>query len=534
MQAVSQGWKENQRQTVVGESFVEVACSVIDPEAQSTAMPSDNGHEAFSDPETIISEAGLEPHRYATLEPGLWRLNGTLDLLPDRAPYLRSGYVGTHLSGTDGAFAMENRPVVVLSFSDVVQSTISGLTITWASSYGEWATEFTVRAFRRAVQIASAAVSGNGSVKSVVALELSGYDRIEIEIEGWCKPGRRARISRVLLGVERVYDKADLVKCTHTMHVDPLSASLPKAEFTFEVSNLDGEYNPDNPEGAWKYLIERQEISVRYGYKVGDAVEWIQAGTFFMASWDTPQNGITATFTARDLLEFMTDLYSGATTGSLYDIALRALEQAQLPLDHDGSVRWVIDEALKEIAAPAGAVLSDKTLAEVLQLVANAACCVLHQSRAGKLYIEPYTAAVGDYLIDANNSYSNSEISLTKQLKAVDVNEGMAVIGVEALGETQPVNNPLVSKDRAVAVAKWTADYLKNRRLLSGPFRADPRLDPLDGIQVKSQFAPNAVVVTDVELTYNGAFRGSYGGRAIMSLLEHERWLCGELICGEV
>ena len=66
----------------------------------------------------------------------------------------------------------------------------------------------------------------------------------------------------------------------------------------------------------------------------------------------------------------------------------------------------------------------------------------------------------------------------------------------------------------AELVAKWTADYLRNRKLLSGDFRADPRLDALDRIINENQFSQTVVLVTDVEFTYNGAFRGSYEGRA--------------------
>ena len=75
------------------------------------------------------------------------------------------------------------------------------------------------------------------------------------------------------------------------------------------------------------------------------------------------------------------------------------------------------------------------------------------------------------------------------------------------------VDNPLVSVDRAAAVAQWVADYLKNRRIYTGTWRADPRLDALDRAKIENQFSESGVLVTQIEYTYNGAWRGSYEGR---------------------
>ena len=255
-------------------------------------------------------------------------------------------------------------------------------------------------------------------------------------------------------------------------------------------------------------------LARRYGYELNGTIEWIKAGTFFMSEWDTPQNGITATFTARDSIEFMSDSYTGPSSGSLYSIAEAAFLQANLPKTSTGGNRWIISASLKSINAPDDVDLSVYTIAETLQLVANASCCVFYQGRDGILHIEPLSEETTDYEINRFNSYENSEISLTKQLKGVDVNNGAAVLEVGTVGETQKVDNPLISSDRAAQVATWVAEYLKNRRTLSGNFRADPRLDVLDRVTNINQFATSTVLVTEVKYTYNGAFRGSYEGRS--------------------
>lgn len=511
MQTVSQEWKDAQEQTLVPESYVEVILNVGDPDAQADAQSASNGEEVFSEAESLVSETGKSPLRYATLERNIWLLDGSFEILPNNPPYGENGYIGNSICDDDGEFT--TTPTITISFSETFEDLIPGITITWGTAYNEWADSFTVTAYNGTSAVATKTVTGNQSLTSVVNLDIQNYNKITVEVSKWCLPGRRARIESIIVGIEKKYAKSELMNYSHTMFVDPLSAELPKSEIKFEIQNLNGEYNPDNPQGSEKYLMERQAITARYGYKINGSVEWIQAGTFYMSEWETPQNGITATFTARDRLEFMSDSYTGTASGTLMAIVTAALNQAALPKMPDGSDPWTIDTSLSEINAPDGVDLSQTTIAEVLQYAANAACCVFYQDRDGKLHIEPLAEGTTDYEINQFRSYANSEISLTKQLKAVDVNDGAAVVTVSTVGETQKVSNPLISDSRAQTVAQWVADYLENRRILSGNFRADPRLDPLDRVTNENQFAETIVLVTEVQYTYNGAFRGSYEGR---------------------
>lgn len=514
MQTVSQAWKDEQDKTLVAaESFVELGLNVGDPDAQADATASDNGHLMISNVGQTVDEAEKAPVKYETLEDNLWILDGTLNVIPDKAPYGNNGYVGSALSKSDGTYSVI--PTVTISFSKVYQTVLPGLTITWGSAYeAEYADTYKITAYNGASLVFTYTVEGNRDLTSVLSKDIQGYNKITIEILKWCKPYRRARIENIIIGIEAIYSKKDIFKFSHSMFVDPLSAELPKMEITFEVVNLNGKYNPDNPEGINKYIMERQEIKARYGYKIGDGIEWIKAGTFYLSEWDFPQNGITATFTARDGLEYMTDPYTGPSSGTLANIAVSAMRQAGLPSMPDGSDPWTIHSSLSSIQAASGADLSANTIAEVLQYVANAGCCVFYQDRDGRVHIEPLSSGEKDYSIDRFNSYSNAEISLTKQLKAVNVNDGQSVVTVGAVGEIQNVNNPLISAERAPTVARWVANYLKERKTFSGSFRADPRLDPLDRVENETQFSQSAVLITQIDFTYNGAFRGSYKGRS--------------------
>ena len=441
-----------------------------------------------------------------------------------------SGYVGSWLCDENGVF--DPVPTVSFDFPVLLEGTIPGLTLTWSTIYGEWASEFRLTAYHGDRSVFTKTLT-NDNISTLIEADIRGYTKLTIEILRWSKPYRRARMEGVVFGIQKVYRKSDIMSYNATMYVNPLSAELPKSEITFEIKNLNGAFNPDNPQGVEKYIMERQRVTVSYGYKLGDMVEWIDGGIFYLSEWETPQNGITATLKARDTFELMTDTYNGPTRGTLYQIAKAALVQANLPSLPNGYSCWFLHPYLERVVVPEDAELRDCSIAEVLQYVANAGCCVLYQNRKGQVRIEPLLRSITDYSIDRFNSYADSELVLTKPLKTVAVNRDRYILPVARNGTTQPIENPLISDKQAPAVAEWAAEFLANRRTVSGAFRADPRLDPLDIVTNVNQFSTSRVVVSEVKFSYKGAFRGSYRGRGVDQLFG-KYFHVGELYTGEV
>ena len=516
MQNVSTAWKQAQQEHIVPESFVEVSYRVGDPAAQIDASIIDNGHESFSNTAQIVNELEKHYQPYVTFEKDTWPLDGSRRLLPDVITQ-DMGFVSSELSDEKGEFA--NPPVLTITFSTVHTNLVPGVTIQWSEAFGDYATKFNVTVYNGASVVASKSVTDNDKILSIVEMDFDNYNKIEIEILEWSYPHRRARVEQILVGVLVVFGKSDILGLEHEQTVDMLSAELPKSYVKFTLHNIEEKWNPDNPQGLWRYLLERQEITVRYGYRIGNSIEWIKAGTFYMSEWDTPSNGIYATFTARDLLEFMQDKFEITnTTLTLFDLAEQAFTQSGLPQTKDGQNRWYIDSSLSAITVtlPADPKEFDFTCAEVAQLCANAACCVFYQDRSGILRIEPLANVLTDYVISRFVSFSNAEYKISKELKAVDVNDGMGTALNGSVGETQIVENPLIQNSTvANAVATWVKDCLKNRKTLTGEFRADPRLDALDKVTVENKYAENVVFITSIKYSYGGAFRGEYEGRIV-------------------
>ena len=279
--------------------------------------------------------------------------------------------------------------------------------------------------------------------------------------------------------------------------------------------------------------MERQEVKSRYGLRLDDgSIEWINGGTFYMSEWYAKQNGLTADFSARDLLEFMSGLYNDPVTEiserSLYDLALNILQSADLPLNSDGTIKWFIDESLKSIKTKAP--LPNDTLANCLQLIANAATCVLYQDRTGTLRIEPLKEDDTDYKIDSFNSYTKSEISLSKPIKQLNVKVYTYEIGEKGIestskeisvnlgkkGETITIDNPLVTDIyHAQSIYNWFLHNLAHRTTLDSSWRVDVRLDALDIVTNENSYNSNRVLMTEVDFKYSGAFKGTGKGKVI-------------------
>jgi hypothetical protein len=146
--------------------------------------------------------------------------------------------------------------------------------------------------------------------------------------------------------------------------------------------------------------------------------------------------------------------------------------------------------------------------------------------RNGEPHIAPLDKTASDYTIGTSVSYSHPEVTLTKPLKTVTVRYGgerTAVVTVGSTGEDQTLNNPMiynyeniVDDVQPITVAQWIADTLKSRTVVSGEFRADPRLDLYDIVTVEGKYGDiSHVAITNITYRYTGCFRATYEGRVL-------------------
>ena len=142
----------------------------------------------------------------------------------------------------------------------------------------------------------------------------------------------------------------------------------------------------------------------------------------------------------------------------------------------------------------------------------------MYQNRTLCVIIEAIQSELSDYVIGKQLVWSWPEVSLSKELRNVIVNNGQATIENSADGADQTVDNPLITTEElAQAVGEWTMNMLKGRTTVSGEFRPDTRLSAGDIITADNQFSEsgNKIVVTSIKYDFDGGFKGSFEGRVI-------------------
>lgn len=525
MIAVSDKWKQSQLDVLAPEGFIQLVIGVSEVGVQDEVVPSSTSEAIFSDIDNVtdINKEYLS-FPWATNELNLWCLDGTKTILADTGVYENKGYASGSLDSGN----------ITLTAKKVHAQALPGLIITWCEELGEYATDFTVTAYNGNTVVSTKTISDNKSVVTEVEMEIANYDKIKIVVNEWCLPQRRARIDKIQLGLDVVYLKKDIMSFKHEQYGSAVSGELPKNSIEFSLDNSNGLWSPNNPTGRGKYLSERQEIKAYYGFDIDGDIEWIKAGTFYLSEWRTPSNGLEATFTARDILEYMIDeTYSGITSGTLLEIATAAIGQIDLP----DNVSIFLDPRLGNYSTQFD---DEYTVAEVLQMCANAACCVMYASRDGEFRIEYVANPAMGYTIKPDVSYSYPEYELSKPLKSIEITYGSgnskySYSVSSAGGEKQTLSNPFISTEKqAKEVAEWVAKTLQFRKTIKGEYRADPRVDVFDKIAVESKYGiNNAVLLTDIVYTFTGAFKGSYTG-VVTEFSAVAAAYSGEIYAGEV
>lgn len=508
--------RTNNRPPFLPISNVEITYGVGDEHARTTATVGANSEDGISETSKITSGETSGFAKYITLEQDTWKLGGGYAAIEDLASSDKQ-YIGHDLSGQNGEFA--THPIITLTWGSRQEIAIPGLTIQWSSAFNQYAKSFEVRAYYNATLRGSKTITDNDQIKCQVDLAITNYNKLEIEIIEWSNPQCKPRLESVLMGVYYIFDKTQLISYKHKASASELSLELPNNSITFEVDNTNDEWNPMNPQGKAQYLKEMQKVSVRYGIDLETGWEWIKGGEFYLSSWNTPQNGHTVTFEARSILEKCYGVKPTITgTMTLAQAIDSMLTSCNLPKNPDGTNKWKIDSSLESISQTTPSI-SDNNVAQALLMCANAGCCTFHIDRNGDLIFQPLTLTWDNYLIDPFVAYNYADYETEKPISKVSVNKSQGTSTYPVEGVEKQITNPFVrTTTRANAVAKWVGDLLQLRNKLSGDFRIDPRLDVFDQIEVKNKYSEHTIVITSVDIEYNGGFKGSYKGRVDLSV----------------
>lgn len=203
MEHPSQKWLNKFSETLVPETFINIFYDSTEPGVQKDASASADSQTLFSNVSGITSENDKRSiAKYATGEPNLHLLDGTFLLPP--APDSSAndaGYISRDI------VSESNHPKLTFTFSRLHTRPIPGITILWSEMLNEYAKSFKLTAYSGDTQVSTITVNDNNSVRAEVDWEISGYDKITLEVLSWCLPDRRARIEWFMVGFRLAYTK---------------------------------------------------------------------------------------------------------------------------------------------------------------------------------------------------------------------------------------------------------------------------------------------------------------------------------------
>lgn len=198
--------------------------------AQEKMIAESIGGNAFSSDALIAS--GGENKAYATLEPGLWRLDGTRKLLPD-APH--PGWWSVARSDENGQ--LESPPVITITFPVPYSST--GFTFTFSPATEQWCSEIHVSWYNGQTLIVNQDYfpdSANWTLLETV----ESFDKIVITLKKTNHPGQFAKIQRIEVGRTVLLGANEITSVRLVNEIDPSICELTVDTMSVNI------YDPQN------------------------------------------------------------------------------------------------------------------------------------------------------------------------------------------------------------------------------------------------------------------------------------------------
>ena len=517
MQSVSQDWVTANTQQFLPLNDVKIFYFVenVTPSSQSFTSTTnwDIGNSVLADTRTKTPIY----NKYITLDNN-FVLDGSSAPI-DNVSSLRGAITLPNAAGTTTS--------IVYNFSTTVTS-LDYMTIKWGEAFGVSPYSVTINSYLNSTLLDTVTHTLNDNeFLSEINVAFTSFNKIQIDIVS-AQNYVETRVEQVIFGRYMVFEKKDIIKFTQNNIVEPNSFTLPTHTFEFELDNVNGRFNPDNPSGIYAYLKQGQQVSFIYGLKINNAFEYINGGTFFVLSWDVPQNGISATFKAGSKLDLMTDNFDVSVLGTL-PITNKTLEDISISAAAQSGQNIVTTlSVLMHTIKPSIDTETGYRCNDMIQLCANAGCCVIIIKRDGTVNLVFWNnGAITDttYEINQDVSYNFADYNIRRTLKELIINDenhftnawgsGGTIIPFDTEGDVQTVSNPFIDEDPLMItyVVDFIYNTLKYNKIIKGEFRADPRLDVMDKVIVYNKYS-NAlpVLITTIKYEYNGALKGYYEG----------------------
>lgn len=362
--------------------FLKVKFNIVDPETNPDL--SSNSEEIFSDLDNIKETTIAQTKNYATLEKNFWLLNDSQPIYGSEE--LEQTYVSSYMSDKNCLFSDK----ACITLTSRVYLTTLGLTMVFDSIDKNYAKKLKVKAYRDSTMIMDKDYTLSSYSDRLIFAdneELVRWNKIEIYFIESSLPYRRIRVNQLLFGIMETYTDENLISAESKEKTTMINSELPTHTFKFTIDNMNKLFNPDNPQGWYRYILQQQPISYEWGYQLDDGtIEWILGGKMLLTgSVEVGENQVS--FSTTSLINYLTKVYKkgvyNSSGRSLYDLAVDVLEDSNID-----SSQYNLWSGLKSIKTDAP--LPKLEARQLLQIIATTGNCILFTNRENVINIQPF------------------------------------------------------------------------------------------------------------------------------------------------
>lgn len=437
-----------------------VRFEILDNSSYEDVTINVSNESALSHKEQLTNKIRVMSNKYAVLEKDYLKLDGsfTLPATNDGREY---GWWGNQPSDELGNL------LETITFSFTEEHSSVGLSIYFDVLNNEYATEFDIDVYDLSNNlILHDEIIDNTESEFMYTKPLDHYAKIIITLKKWSKPFQRAKITEVDFGIVKEYSDSNLVEMNILQEIDLTSSTLPTDELTFTVDNSNREFNLLNPNGFYEYLNQGQEVFPELGVEVDeDVYEWVQVGKYYLNNWESEDNQLTAKFTARDVIDSLTNEVENTSERSLtlYDLAHEVM-QANDVEDYE------VTENLRNITTKG---IHDKvSYRDLLQLIAIAGRSVVYADNLGKLNIKQLQSI--KTVIREITVNSEAEISSKKQVLNNILEPSFNILSLEKDRISLDGSFEVPQENMASFEVGWWSDGVADE---NGVFNEPPQLE---------------------------------------------------------
>ena len=241
--------------------YAHVTADFIDPDLEVTDVEANSEH-AYSQTDQLKNRITEQGATVASLEPGVWVLDGTVDIVPNTPSGLAAtgqyGWISAVMCDENGAFV--TAPYVELEMEGL--SRMSAVTVCFPEDPDLGVAQtFTIAAYSGGSLLDSVTVSGNTEALYIWENIAVNYpDTLRITITKWSVPLRCARVVSLMPGLIEQWDDDSINLVDIYTEATFSCLALPHSTCTLEIYNEGDRFNPYAPDTLFESVEARQAL----------------------------------------------------------------------------------------------------------------------------------------------------------------------------------------------------------------------------------------------------------------------------------